>query len=311
MTKTEAQQLDQFGSTNFSLTNFETIWNLPAFSKFVNNVEEFRFSYSEIIRYKQMQVTDSGGAKDFADQARIIMAQKSMKVRSAVQNFASDTDNTLLYQQVRFPESKLLQGGIQKSLSYANTIEAKARALANELLPYNLTLAEIDEYKLSIVTFENAHSQTGQIKRDRKNATAQLKILFPATRKIVETKLRKGATQFMVIAYDFYKDLLASFEIKKYPTHYTEFDIVAKDKTTGQALGGVKITAQSEKGIMEQFTNPVGETDFKQFEPSWWTLTYECPGFEKLIMPAIKTERGTKHVLVAEMEKIVHLDLMG
>ena len=116
-------------------------------------------------------------------------------------------------------------------------------------------------------------------------------------------KLRTGATQFKITAPDFYNELIASFEIKRYPTHYTEFEILTRDKMSGEALGGVKITATSVKGSMEQFSNPIGEADLKQFEPSWWTLTYEYPGYHILTMPNVKVELGKKIALVAELEK--------
>ncbi|HKR06880.1 MAG TPA: hypothetical protein VJY62_19750 [Bacteroidia bacterium] len=108
----------------------------------------------------------------------------------------------------------------------------------------------------------------------------------------------------METAPDFYNELIASFEINDYPTHYTEFDILTRDKATGEALGGVKITATCTKGSMEQFSNPEGAADFIQFKPTWWTLTYECPGYEKLVMPNQKAEKGVKMSLVAELVKI-------
>ncbi|MEO5569588.1 MAG: hypothetical protein ABIT08_15170 [Bacteroidia bacterium] len=117
-------------------------------------------------------------------------------------------------------------------------------------------------------------------------------------------KLRKGATQFIKTAPDFYGKLLLSFEINNYPTHYTEFEILTRDKMTGELLGGVKITATSVKGVMEQFSNPIGEADLKQFEPSWWTLTYEYPWYRILTMPDLKVALGKKIALVAELEKV-------
>jgi hypothetical protein len=303
MTKKQMQQLDQFQSTDYVLEAGDHIWNLPGYGKFIINVAEFRNSLSEVNRYKLIQIPDEHGAKLHAEQARLDMAFKSIKVRAAIQNFASDEKNKLLFQQVRFPESKLKRGGIQKSLSYARIIEAKAREIIDDLLPYNLTVEELDLYKLSIKKFEDARGAAAELKINRKNATAQLSKLCPDTRKIIEEKLRNGATQFMITAPDFYSLLISSFEINRYPTHYTEFEILTKDKTSGNALGGVKITATSVKGVMEQFSNPVGEADLKQFEPSWWTLTYECPGYRVLTMPNLKVELGKKIALVAELEK--------
>jgi hypothetical protein len=307
MNKKQTQQLDQFQSTDILLTGSDNIWNLPGYAKFVINVTAFRNLISEVIRNKDLQITDVHGARRHAVLARIEMADRSEKVRGAVQNYASDTDDTLLFQQVRFSRGKLLYSGIQKSLSYARIIESKARAIIDDLSDYNLTLAELDLYKSSITTFENAHLQVGQIKIDRKNATDQLKVLCPATRNLVQTKLRTGATQFIETAPEFYKRLLLSFKINNYPTHYTEFDIVTRDKATHETLEAVKITATSDKGTMLQFSNPVGEAIFKQFEGAYWTITYECPGYELLTMQNIKMERGEKMELVADLVKLPEL----
>jgi hypothetical protein len=304
MDKKQNQQLDSFQSTDFILTGNTNIWDLPSFAKFVNNVGEFRGQLSEVLRYKQMQITDVHGATRFAALARIEMANKSVKVRSAVQNLAADNKDTMLYQLVRFPKSKLQSGAIQKSIGYARKIAAEASANILDLAGYKLTQGELDAYILSIENFQKAHSQVNQIRKERKNATAQLAILCPATRETIETKLRPGATQFMETAPDFYNELINSFEINDYPTHYTEFDIMTKDKSTGAPLDAVRITATSDKGTMVQFSNPVGAADFKQFQPDWWTITYECPGYETLIMKNVKADRGVKLELVAELEKI-------
>jgi hypothetical protein len=89
-------------------------------------------------------------------------------------------------------------------------------------------------------------------------------------------------------------------------TRLTLQNLILSQKINQQehVLGGVKITAASAKGTMEQFSNPDGVADFIRFTPTWWTLTYECPGYEKLVMPDQKAERGLKTKLVAELVKI-------
>ncbi|HKR04491.1 MAG TPA: hypothetical protein VJY62_07630 [Bacteroidia bacterium] len=79
---------------------------------------------------------------------------------------------------------------------------------------------------------------------------------------------------------------------------------MTRDKVTGEPLEAVRITATSDKGTMQQFSNPAGAADFKQFQPDWWTITYECPGYETLTMKNVKADRGMKIELVAEMVKI-------
>jgi hypothetical protein len=305
MDKIQSQQLDQFQSTDLVLEGADNIWNLPAYAKFVNNAGEFRFQLADIEKYKILQVTDVHGAADYARLARLDMAAKSKKVRSAVQNWASDHKDTKLYQQVRFAESRLTTGMAQRSFSYALSIKKQASLIIDDLLAYKLTPEELDLFSESIKTAATAHSDVNFMRKQRKVATAELKKLFPATRETIETKLRPGATQFMDTAPDFYNELIASFEINDYATHFTEFDIETRDKATGIVLGGVKITATSLKGaVMQQFSTPDGAADFIQFTPTWWTLTYECPGYEKLVMPDRKAEKGKKMSLVAELVKI-------
>jgi hypothetical protein len=305
MNKIQSSQLDSFQNTDFVLEGADNIWNLPGYAKFVLNVGEFRSALSDVIKYQLMQQLDAHGVVIYSQLARKEMAEKSVKVRSAVQNFASDNNNMLLYQQVRFPEAMLLYGRIQNSIAKAHTIEEKARAIIDDLLPYKLSVEELDEYLASIVSFENARNTVKNLEIQKKNATAQLKVLCPALRNLIEVKLRKGATQFMESAPDFYKNLLESFSLNSYKTHYTEFDIETRDKTTGALLGGVKITATSDKGTMEQYSNPIGAADFKRFQPAFWNITYECPGYEILTMANVKSDLGRKVSLVAELVKTV------
>jgi len=108
-------------------------------------------------------------------------------------------------------------------------------------------------------------------------------------------QLKNGATQFINTAPDFYKTLLNTFKINNFPTHFTEFDMVLLDKETKEQLYGVKVIAVASKGgEMIQYSNPEGVVDFKQFEPDYWDLTYELPGYEPITKKKVKAELGKK-----------------
>ena len=45
---------------------------------------------------------------------------------------------------------------------------------------------------------------------------------------------------------------------------------------------------------MVQFSNPIGEVDFRQFEPDYWDLTFEMPRYAVKQKKAQKIELGRK-----------------
>jgi len=292
MNKKQVAQLNACQLTQLELENNMLIWQNHV--TFEANVEEFNATVSDIFKYSNIQAIVLDSANDFKKKAREEMAYKSIKIRSAVQNYASDIDDVVLFASINIPEYILLNGKQQTSLSKANVIESIAREQVAHLAPYKVVLADIDDYLLSINQFKDSIPMMNEIISERKIATAQLKVLCKKVREIIKKKLRLGATQFMITAPDFYSRLLNSFELKNAATRFTEFEMVVEDKTTHAKLGGVKVSAKSDKGEMIQFSSPIGEVDFKQFEAGYWNLTFEYPGYAKLEKNTVKAELGRK-----------------
>ncbi|HNR19429.1 MAG TPA: hypothetical protein PKN75_14630 [Bacteroidia bacterium] len=300
MNKVQSAHLNSFQETSLNLENGKPIWinNLT----FKNNVEEFDLILTDIFKYRGLQVTDRSGAMLYKKRCREKMAEKSVKIRSAVQNLASDTDNIQLYKEVNFPVTSLLFGLQQEAVAKATIIAEKARANEASLAAYKVLPADLDAFDAVVLQFSDAIPMVDAMLTQRKNATANLKLLIKKERNIIETKLRKGATQFAETAPDFYNELLNSFRIKSLPTHFTEFDIVVS--SNNEKLRGVKVTATSPKGEMTQFSNPIGEIEFKEFEPGYWDLTFECPGYVTKESKAVKADLGKKLAMAIELEKL-------
>lgn len=292
MNKVQTVQLGACQNTQLELENAILIWQ--GHLKFAANVEEFNAVVADIFKYKNIQAVIIDAAKVYKQKARETMAYKSIKIRSAVQNYASDIEDFVLFESINVPEHVLLYNKQQNSLSKANLIESIAREQVAHLEDYHVKIDDIEDYLNSINKFKDAIPMVNELLSERKNATARLKELCKKAREIIRLKLRLGATQFMESAPDFYNKLLYSFELKNTPTHFTEFEMVVNDKATHETLSGVKVTATSLKGEMVQFSTPIGEVDFKQFEPTYWDLTFELPGYKILEKTQVKAERGKK-----------------
>lgn len=305
MNKHQTAQLNSFQNTQLQIENGTLIWQ--SHPTFVANVNAFNLAVADIFKYKNIQEVSVSAARVYKQKVREEMAFKSIKIRSAVQNYASDKNDDALFESVNIPESDLLYLNQQKSLSKANVIEKVAREQLASLAPYQVLLADVDDYLASIVAFQDAIPMVNEIIIELKNATKKLKDLCPAARKIVNTQLKLGATQFMMTAPDFYNKLIDSFQINNQPTRFTEFEMTLVDRSTKETLEGVKVTAVSNKGgNMVQFSSPIGEVDFKQFEPDYWNLTFELPGYEPLHKDKLKADLGKKMKLgVVELLKTV------
>jgi ribosome-associated toxin RatA of RatAB toxin-antitoxin module len=292
MKKQEISILNSFQTTQLVLENGVLVWQGNV--AFAANVAEINDVVTDIFKYKNIQVTDQGGARVFKQLARELMADDSVKIRSAVQNFASDSKKVNIYKAVNFTLSRLLYGNAQKSLAYASKIGSIAKANEASLAPYKVLPADVTKYLDEVESFKNALPLVDGLTVQRKNATKQIARLIKKGREIVETKLRKGATQFMDTAPDFYNELINSFRIDEMPTHFTEFEMLCVDKLTKENLSGVKVKAVSSKGEMIQFSNPIGEVEFIQFESGYWDLTFELPGYKTAEKKAVKAVPGKK-----------------
>lgn|GEM_PF-1523870 len=292
MKKQEIAILNSFQTSQLVLENGKLVWQGSA--TFSNNVTELDTIVADIFKYKNIQVTDQGGAKVFKKMARDLMANDSVKIRSAVQNYASDNNLVDVYKAVNFSLSRLRYGNSQKSLAFASKIGSIAEKHEGNLGPYKVVPEDVANYMKAVEDFKNAIPLVDGLTAQRKNATKQIADLIKKGRDIIETKLRKGATQFMTTAPDFYNELINSFKIDELPTHFTEFDMQCVDKVSKEKLSGVKVKAVSPKGEMIQFSNPIGEVEFIQFEPGYWDLTFELPGYAIIEKKAVKAELGKK-----------------
>jgi hypothetical protein len=120
--------------------------------------------------------------------------------------------------------------------------------------------------------------------------------------------MKKGAAQFKDSAPEFFARLTDSFELKGLPTQRTDIDFIIKEKSSGAALPGVKVTAVPVKNpqtILNQFSNIEGAADYTQISPEMYNVTFELPDHET-VTKVVEAERGKKVELTIEMEKLSH-----
>jgi len=292
MNKVQIAQLNSCLNTQLTLDNAVMIWQNHA--AFAANVAEFKQVIAEIEKYRNLQISDNGANRIEKQKIRKAMTAKAMIIRNAVMNYASDVDDIMLYKTINICDSKLLYNNQSKSETKAMIIESIARENADKLAPYAITITDIDEYAKLVEKYRKSIPTVRTNIISIKTATEKVGELTKKARKIVNTKLKLGITQFLNNAPDFYNEMKHSFAINDLPTRFTKMDATIIDKESGENLSEVKVTATNSKESLTEYSNPIGEMEFRTFWPTYYNLTFECPGYVTVEMKAVKAERGKK-----------------
>jgi hypothetical protein len=304
MNKTQSSILNSFDTTNLVLGNYELVWTgSTAFAEIVNDM--FRPTLSNIKIFKQAQEIDIRGVRENKLAKQQSMADKSFKISGALQALASKNQDKNLYRKAYSP-AELMNGREENCVDKARIIENAARKNVAALAPYGVVLADVDSFLASIDAFEKSIPEPDNAINAKKDATRNLKTLFPKGRNIIETSMKKAAAQYKENAPEFFARLMDSFDIKDLPTQHTDIDFIIVEKNTKSALPGVKVTAvpvKNPKTVLNQFSNMEGEADYNAISPEMYNVTFELPDHET-VTKVVEAERGKKLELTVEMARL-------
>ncbi len=238
-------------------------------------------------------------------QKRQAMCESSFTIKSALQAYASDTGNVILFNLVNYALSELMSGSANRSLTRCKNIRALAIANAAALLNYGVTDAMLVDNGEAIDAFETVIANPKYRLAARKAATKDIKDAIKDVDAVIKDKLDKLMENFRLSAPDFYAQYFNDRKIYDAKTNFTEIVVLLLNKNTGAKLEGVAMKA---KGVTKEYYvlwNSNGVADAKQITPEIYGLEFELPGFEKATKANVEISPGEKEEITIEMVPVI------
>ncbi|MBK7855279.1 MAG: hypothetical protein IPJ79_10560 [Bacteroidetes bacterium] len=164
------------------------------------------------------------------------MAEQGFAIKSAIQAYAADTDNVILFDAVNYALSELMSGAANRSVTRCKNIRDLADVNKTALVAYGVTNEMLADYGKAIDDFEeviaNPRDQIGA----RKAATKDIKDGIAAVDAVLKDKLDKLMENFRLSAPEFYAQYYNDRKIFDAKTNYTEIRVLLLNKETGAKL---------------------------------------------------------------------------
>ena len=260
MTKTQTSKTNMYLGMLIYLSGTMSIWTL--LTVFANAVTGFK---AKVLTLQAKQALQeellSGYARDKRNK-RIAMVESAYRIKGALQGFASDTNNIILFDKINWSFSKLIEGSSIRSKNFCQTVHDKAVIELANLAPYQVTAADLDKLQTLISAYNDIISNPKKVLGERKQLTEDIQQLIVDIDGILKTKMDKLVANFMVSAPDFYNTYFKERKIYNGKTNFTEVVALFKNKETGHTLEGVVLKATGDKGAaFEILSNASGVAD--------------------------------------------------
>ncbi|HNU34662.1 MAG TPA: carboxypeptidase-like regulatory domain-containing protein [Bacteroidia bacterium] len=303
MTKRQNAKLNMYLAVLLVLNSNSIIWNVLAV--FVTAFDSFKLKLQTLQRAVQRQADLIAGYAKDKRLKREAMAEQGFAIKSAIQAYAADTDNVILFDAVNYALSELMSGAANRSVTRCKNIRDLADVNKTALVAYGVTNEMLADYGKAIDDFEeviaNPRDQIGA----RKAATKDIKDGIAAVDAVLKDKLDKLMENFRLSAPEFYAQYYNDRKIFDAKTNYTEIRVLLLNKETGAKLEGVVMKAKGETKEYSVLSNSNGIADAKQITPEVYDLEFELPGFEKVLKSNIDMSPGEKEEITIEMVPVV------
>lgn len=288
------------------LNTFNAVWaGIPGF---VLAAGEFFGKIGEIDNAVQVQETSVKGYTQNKKKAKGKMVGKALKIAGALKKYATDIDDSALFEDVNFTESELLYATDTLVRERCLKIHAKAMLHAAALVPEGILAIDITELSTLIAAYETIIGSPSQIKADRKVATANLKVFIKQTDIILKQKIDMLMLQFKDSNSDFYNKYVADRKVIDLGVQHTRASGVVKD-TEGNELEDVVVSVVGTDLV--KTTNADGVYLFKPFIPGDFSFSIAKQGFVTQLIENVHVSPGQHIVIDVVLEREVFTITIG
>jgi len=233
--------------------------------------------------------------------ARVAMAEYAFRIKCALQTYASDIENEVIYMKVNWSLSDLIEGASVTSKNRCQVIYDQTLAVIEFMGPYAVIQSDLVELLLKINTYNAILSNSKNIIGQRKQVTKDIKTIIQQIDKILKTKMDKLVSNWKSSEKNFFDTYFIERKIYDPKTSFTEITATFKNKATGHEVEGVLLKGTGSKGgEFEIISSSTGKAE-KQISPEIYNLTWEIPGFQSGSKSQVKVSPGEKEKLEIEL----------
>lgn len=284
MHKKQENKLSSYHLTDDKLNLHNGIWaGIPAFSATKGVFSNKIVSIHSVNAIQQGIIT--GIATDKKD-LKVTMIDATAAVAGNVKALASQTNNNELFDAVNYSHSDLMKVRDENIADICQTIHNHANTHLVALAPFGITAPVLTALQLAITAYVVKVQAPGGAKIAKKTATANLRILFKDTDKLLDKELDPMMLQFKNTEPDFFKDYTSAREIIDLGATHTTFRILVKDQNGDPLAGAMVALLQSNLVVYTAVSGADGKVAITKIKPGTFDLKILKTNF------TTKTETG-------------------
>ncbi|MCX6292039.1 MAG: carboxypeptidase-like regulatory domain-containing protein [Bacteroidetes bacterium] len=303
MTKKENSIYNMFLAVQLECDNSILVWqNQQVYS---DAYDQFKANNANIeVALQNQQAATTGYSQDKTNR-KLTMADLAMIVKGTLQAFATDKNDSALYENVNFSVTDIVNSRATLAEARCQKICDAASANLASMANYGLTQAMIDGLTTAIKKFDVLIAMPRDVRSTIATATQDIKKLVKANQEILKKKLDKLMGLFEETAPAFYSNYFNNRKIVDGKTNYTELRATILNKNTHLPIAGATITAVSGKGTLVITTDAAGVADEKKISPDTYDITIEVAGFVTQTCKQVKIGAGDLEKLNVEMVPVI------
>lgn len=309
MTNSQESKLSMsVGMVNYLDKNAAITSTLPGFTPLFT---KFKANTNGIMVLLDQQEVNTSGIKDKKVLLRTGLASKAYDISRKTEAYASFANNLILEKEVHFSETSLTKATDSKLESRAQIIYEKANANIADLMPFDVTEADLIALKDAIDLFCAAVPTTRTGTTEKKLITNQLVRLFKENDAILE-KIDLLVEIVRLSKPDFYKGYKDNRMTIKTGNGSLALIGSATDASTGEELKGVKFTFKHQNGngagvrsieTLVKISSKKGKFNVKKLAEGPYLVLVEKPGLKSQELHINKAD-GDRIKLEVKLEKI-------
>jgi len=245
MKKVQLDRLDMAVRVEDYLNKNADLWqdNAPM----VATVAALSLMIPELHIQMKLQLYNHTGITEDKKDSRKALEAKAFRISASCCSYALAVGNKNFYKQCRYTKSDLIHFRDGELAGECIILLGNVRDHAEELFPYGITMAMLDDFELSCTAFREITSKPLDAIFKKAEATAAIKTLLPQIMNLIRIRLDAD----MVLLEDTQPHFVHVYRnlrrLHKSPVHKRALTVIVKDFVTGKPLA--KAAIETDKNI--------------------------------------------------------------
>jgi len=241
-----------------------------------------------IEHFRAIQKKDTTGFAKDKKKSKKQLASTIFLVSGAIRTYAYDTSNTLMYNAVKLPVSRIAGMGDTVMLVYTENVKKIAKENFKELEAYGLTKENMDKLEAEHLDFLQRMTKPREAIAEKATATIKIKETIKELRNLVVGNLDNAMLNYISSDNVFYNEYEQIREIVDPATRHLDVYGYVIDEETRLALKNVAVTIIRSKATadleipVQKLTTEKGYYRFKSLEPGKYIITFSFENYDTL-----------------------------